>query len=203
MNESVLVVSAQPNPNSVTQRVLNAALPRLRNIGFDVEVFDLYGEKFDPVMGKSDHASYGQAASGQDDQYYHRIALKRAHWLVFAFPTWWYTAPAILKGYLDRVWTPGVAFSLDGGRSTGLLGHVQRLSVVTTYGAEREFIIHDIGEPGRALFERGLMRLFSPTARFDWIALYGLDTADESGRSSFVEEATRRLCDAGPSQTMP
>ena len=63
--------------------------------------------------------------------------LRRVDGVIFCFPHWWFAMPAVLKGYFDRVWAPGVAFEHDlaGGRITPLLTHIKLFGVVTTYGS--------------------------------------------------------------------
>lgn len=119
--------------------------------------------------------------------------IQSSDWLIFFYPTWWYTVPANLKGFFDRVWTPDFAFGLTDGRSTPLLTNIRRLSVVTTYGAEKNFIVEEIGEPGRLFFEKGVMRLLCAGAKFDWLSLYGMDQGTEASAESFIDSVTTKL----------
>ena len=67
----------------------------------------------------------------------HTDLLRRADGILFCFPHWWFSMPAMLKGYFDRVWGPGIAFEHDlaGGRIKPLLTNVKVFGVVTSYGA--------------------------------------------------------------------
>src|ERR1019366_9995618 len=63
--------------------------------------------------------------------------LSKTEAIVAVYPTWWYGLPAMLKGYFDRVWAPGIAFDIgaDGAFETDRLAHIRKLGVVTTYGS--------------------------------------------------------------------
>ena len=67
-----------------------------------VKVIDLYKEEFDPV-------SFGDNKIAPDVEK-HQTLIKDAHCLVFIYPIWWFRAPAILEGWIDRVFTLGFAF---------------------------------------------------------------------------------------------
>jgi NAD(P)H-dependent FMN reductase len=75
--------------------------------------------------------------------------LRQAEGVIFVFPTWWYGMPAILKGYLDRVWLPGVAFEFGPQAIRPLLTNMRLLGVVTTANAPEWFTRIYMGNPFR------------------------------------------------------
>ncbi len=107
----VLVVYCHPKPDSFAAAMRDAVVDGLNQAGHEPQIVDLYAEDFDPRFGAHEHAAYenpnenGQGLERYTDQ------LRWADGLVFVFPTWWYDMPAMLKGWLDRVWLPGVAFA--------------------------------------------------------------------------------------------
>ena len=138
----------------------------------------------------------------------HARRLRAAEALVLVHPTWWGGQPAILKGWFDRVWAAGVAFTLVPGstRPRAGLRNLRRLVVVTTHGSSKWTNALQ-GEPGKHLVGRGLRPLCHPLARTRWIALYGLDRVDApSGSASSAVSTTasaapasdRRFERAGP-----
>lgn len=101
--------------------------------------------------------------------------------------------PAILKGYIDRVFLPGVAFKLPdgGGALVPLLTNIKKVGVVTTYGATQPVVLY-AGDNSRNLISRGLRPLFNAHCPLMWMGLYNLDSTSIDNRTTFlrkVEEA--------------
>ena len=91
--------------------------------------------------------------------------LLAAEALVLCFPVWNFGPPAMLKGFLDRVLVPGVAFDLGAdGSLTPALRHIRKLAAVTSYGRPR-WTAWLMGDPPRKLIKRQLRRLIRPGAR--------------------------------------
>jgi NAD(P)H dehydrogenase (quinone) len=170
----VLVVFSHPTRDSFCGSVLGGVLEELATAGHHAEVLDLYAEKFDPVMPEPEWQTYEGPADHQIQRYVDQI--HRSDGLIWIFPTWNYGLPAILKGYVDRIWKPNVAFRLDQGRKVifDSFGNLRFFIVATTYGAgwlPNTFV----GNPCKRLMSRCLRRHFSSSSKFVWLALYGLD----------------------------
>jgi putative NADPH-quinone reductase len=87
----------------------------------------------------------------------------------------------MLKGWLDRVWRPGVAFSMEGGVfRTHFLPKVRRFAVVTTHGSPGWFIERIVGNPAKRQLMRGLALQFARGARTCWQAIYDVDRRSEA-----------------------
>ena len=165
-----------------------AAVKGLRAGGHEVRVVDLYGEGFDPVMTRADWIAY----QGTDAVVDPAIATQAEHarWaemLVFVYPTWWAGMPAIMKGWLERVLVPGVAFVLD--ERTRLvrptMQHVRRVVGVTTYGSPRLYV-RATGDGGRRTVTRALRLVCGRRTRATWLGLYGMDKRDDTERRVFL-----------------
>ncbi len=123
----------------------------------------------------------------------HAAALRRAEALLLVYPTWWFGPPAMLKGWLDRVWLPGVAFRLDGpGELRPLLTNIRRIGVVTTYGSPY-WRLWLVGWPDRRVVARGLRPLCARRCRLDWIALTRMDSSTAAEREQFLAGLRARL----------
>jgi NAD(P)H dehydrogenase (quinone) len=113
----VLLVYSHPRADSFCSALRDAAASALRSTGHTVEVRDLYAEGFVPPMGPDERSRYYSDfpdLRGIED---HIAALQRADALLLVYPTWWFGLPAMLKGWFDRVWVPGVAFRLREHRA--------------------------------------------------------------------------------------
>ncbi len=99
----------------------------------------------------------------------------------------------MLKGWLDRVWLPGVAFRLDSpGELRPLLTRIRRIGVVTTYGSPA-WRLWLVGWPDRKLIGRGLRPLCARRCRLDWVALTGMDNSTAKQRERFLAKVRSRL----------
>ena len=155
-----LVIYAHPAADSFQFALHRRVVKTLAEAGHDVDDCDLYAEGFQPVLNRDEWRVYRDTSAnrGFADKEIGRIL--KCQGLVFIFPTWWYGMPAILKGYIERVWVPGVAFEVVGGRTRPLLQNIVRFSVVTTYGSPW-WLNKLMGDPNRRVFIRGIRNLFS------------------------------------------
>ncbi|TMK06760.1 MAG: NAD(P)H-dependent oxidoreductase, partial [Alphaproteobacteria bacterium] len=108
----VLVVYAHPLSDSFAAALRDTVVQRLRAAGHDVDHCDLYAEGFDPVLTPAERRAYNTSHPDLSAVDAHVARLRAAEALVLCFPIWWYGMPAILKGWFDRVWASGVAFTL-------------------------------------------------------------------------------------------
>ena len=132
----VLVVQAHPRRDSFNDALLDVVVTALTGAGHDVESISLYEEEFDPRMTAAERIAYDTATpilSAQVERYAQLVATAEA--LVFVYPTWWFGLPAILKGWLERVLVPGVAFVFnpDNHKVMTNLLTVRRIVGVATY----------------------------------------------------------------------
>lgn len=175
-----LVVYAHPNAESLCATTRARAVDRLTSLGMKVTVHDLYGARFDPVLTAEEwnHQRTGESLTRPYDNL--RADLAAADHLVLVFPTWWYGFPAILKGYLDRVWSPELAFAIRDGRMIrARLGRVRSVTVATTGGSPWWWMVIAMREPLRRTLTIGLRPLLGRHCAFHWIACYGLDRPNQ------------------------
>lgn len=116
----VLIVLAHPLPDSYTAAVAGALRSGIEKAG-TAEIADLHAEGFDPRFTAADHAHYLGAEVPADIAREH-VRLERADALALVFPVYWWSYPGMLKGWIDRVFTSGWAYSIDAAAtSTGIL----------------------------------------------------------------------------------
>ena len=189
-----LVIFCHPSANSFAAAVLDTSVAALHAAGHEVRVTDLYAEGFDPVFSAHDHEHHLDDPSTKPDIAHHAANLRWCESLVLVYPSWWAGQPAMLKGWIDRVWVNGVAWELptDGDRLRPLLRNIRRLHVVTTHGSSK-WINALEGEGGKRTALRSLRVLCSPRCRTSWIALYNIDRSTLEQRNQFLRRVTARL----------
>ncbi|CAO4143448.1 NAD(P)H-dependent oxidoreductase [Methylorubrum extorquens] len=189
----VLLVHCHPRRDSFNAALCDTAATALEAAGHAIERLDLYEEGFDPRLSAGERGAYYDEGAGQPDLAGHIAALRRAEALILVYPTWWFGPPAMLKGWFDRVWLPGVAFTLGGAKVLQpRLTNIRRIAVVTTYGSPR-WLLWLVGWPDWRLFRFGIRPLCAPRCRLDWIALTGMDGATQPMRARFIKRVRRRL----------
>lgn len=190
-----LVVYCHPKPESFTAAVRDLVLARLERCGADVRLHDLYADGFDPVLSASEWEWYLDEASNRTPVAVQVDDLLWCDTLIFVYPTWWYGLPAMLKGWLDRVMLPGVAFVMPKaeGETIGAgLQHVTRLGVFTTCGASW-WLTRFVGGPGRRTLLRGLRLLCPRRCRTAFAAHYLMDSSTPESRARHLARTGRVL----------
>lgn len=115
MLSHTLMVVAHPRPDSLTAQVAAHLGSRIRDEGGTVDVLDLYADGFDPRTYPADEPDWTRRDKRYSDEVHaHMDRVSAADDLLVVFPVWWYSLPAVLKGWVDRVWNYGFAY----GRST-------------------------------------------------------------------------------------
>ena len=186
-----LVLFAHPCPESFSAALDARVRAALDARGWEVDACDLYAEGFDPVLSRAERRAYHDAGAnvasvrGQVDR------LRAAEALVMVFPVWNFGFPAILKGFLDRVFLPGVSFRLEAGRVRPALTNVRRLAAVATYGGTR-LRAALAGDPPRRVVTRAV-RHACRLQRTRYLALYDMNRADAGRRRAFLDRVGRAM----------
>lgn len=189
----VLVVHCHPNPDSFVAAARDRALAGLATAGHEVRLTDLYADGFEPELTAAERRAHLQPGASPELRR-HVDDLLWAEALVLVYPTWWSGQPAMLKGWLDRVWVNGVAWELPEGADLlrPLLRNVRRIVVVTTHGSSK--LVNALeGESGKRTVTRSMRAMCSRRTRTTWCALYGLDTCDAARREAFLDRVERTL----------
>ncbi|HZZ94703.1 MAG TPA: NAD(P)H-dependent oxidoreductase [Usitatibacter sp.] len=188
-----LVLFAHPDPASFDAALHERVVAVLRANGHDIDDCDLYAERFNPVLGYEERRKYNDEGAPHPEVESHIRRLREAQGLAFVFPTWFYGMPAILKGYLDRVWLPGIAFTMVDGKPRSRLHHIVRFAAVTTYGAPRTINETLVGDPNRRALMRGIANLAHPRAKKIFLAQYAMDSIGDDERKRFLALVDRRI----------
>ena len=190
-----LVVYCHPRPESFTAAVRDTVVARLEAQGAEIRLTDLYAKGFDPVLSATEHECYERHPENCTPVKADVDDLKWCDTLIFVYPTWWYGPPAMLKGWLDRVFLPEVAFLMPTPERRGIhrgLAHITRLGVFTTCGAPL-WLTAFIGAPGKRTLMRGVGLLCAPRCRKVFAAHYLMDSSTPASRQAHLDRVSRKM----------
>jgi putative NADPH-quinone reductase len=188
----VLVLYAHPDPESYGAALHEAVVTSLKQAGHEVDDCDLYAEGFDAVLSRAERVGYHDLASNTRPVAGYVERLQRAEALVLCFPVWNFGYPAILKGFFDRVFLPGISFKLVDGKVRPNLWNIRKLAAVTTYGGSRWRALL-MGDPPRKLVRRVLRAVCHPSARPLYLAHYDMNRATPETRQAFFERVRANI----------
>ncbi len=186
----ILIIYGHPNPESFNHAILEAFTKGLEEGGHTFEVVDLYAMKFDPCVKLEDFAQFtgGQMPKDVLDQQ-EKVAQSDA--LAFIYPVWWLSPPAIVKGWLDRVFAHGFAYKIAETPLgvEGLLKHKKALILSTTMVSEEIYKSAGLEDAIRKIDGANLSTI-AGIQQVEHIFLYSAATDDEA-RKRHLELAHR------------
>lgn len=190
-----LVIYCHPDPQSFTAAVRDVIRDRLVQAGAEVRLHDLYASGFAPALTQAEWRGYLDSPANRAPVAAQADDIAWCDTLIFVYPTWWYGLPAVLKGWLDRVLLPDVAFLMPDGVNRTIrpgLTHVKRLGVFTTCGASR-WLTFFVGAPGKRTLLRGVRLLCAPRCRTAFAAHYLMDSSTATSRAAHLAHVARRM----------
>ena len=192
-----LLVTAHPLADSLSAPLVSRAAEALASAGHEVVVEDLYRDGFDAALTAAERKSYyGQpydrtAVAEQTDR------LLGAEAIVLVFPTWWFGFPAILKGWFDRVWGPGIAYyhADEFGPIKPRLGTLKRMLAVTSLGSPWWVDWLLLRRPVRRVLKTALLGTCAPGCRFEMLSLYRSERLAPATVERFSQRVARAIHD--------
>jgi NAD(P)H dehydrogenase (quinone) len=169
-----LVVIAHPLKDSLCSALATHAITSLRDAGHAVEVAHLYDQAFAPALTAAERQSYYAAKFDTSNLSSEIEHLTEAEALVLLFPTWWFGLPAILKGWFDRVWAPGVAYdhATNLGAITPRLTKLRCALAITTLGSPWWVDRLVMWQPVKRQLKIALIGTCAPQCKFQMLSLY-------------------------------
>lgn len=187
----VMVIFAHPVPESFSSALHSRVVETLQNAGWHVDDCDLNAENFPAVMTCDERRTYHDEEININPVKKYVDRLRAAQAVVFVYPVWNFGYPAILKGFFDRVFLPGVSFKLVNGHVRPALTNIKKYATVTTYGGTRlrAFLA---GDPPRQLMTRPV-RYVMGGAPMQYLALYDMNRASDQKRAAFLAHVTQQM----------
>ncbi|MEL6689738.1 MAG: NAD(P)H-dependent oxidoreductase [Pseudomonadota bacterium] len=189
-----LVVYCHPKEGSFNSAVRDTVMGRLEHARVETRLRDLYAEGFQPVLTRDEWVGYEDTETNRKPVADYCDDILWCDTLIFVYPTWWYGLPAMLKGWLDRVLLPDVAFHMPKAEGEIIkpgLHHIERLGVFTTCGASR-WLTMFIGAPGKRTLMRGVGLLLKPRAKKAFAAHFLMDTAPRASLEKHLKKVAAK-----------
>jgi len=203
-----LVIYCHPRETSFTAAVRDVIVDKLAGVNAEIRVTDLYSRGFDPVLSATEHEGYETCPDNSVRVEGDVADIRWCDTLIFVYPTWWYGLPAVLKGWLDRVLLPDVAFIMPDAENAAIrpgLPHITRLGVFTTCGASW-WLTQLVGAPGKRTIRRGIGILCAKPHKKAFAAHYLMDSSTDASRKKHLDRVSRkmdRFVGATPARTAP
>jgi NAD(P)H dehydrogenase (quinone) len=195
----VHVIHAHPVETSYNRALFNTVVETLAANGHQVDALNLYDEEFQAVLSRAERLAYHDVPGNLTPltkPYVDRLMQTDA--LVFVHPVWNYGYPAILKGYFDRIFLPGVSFILEGGDGNDKgklrpnLKHIKKVAFITSYGGDRLRTVI-MGDPPRRLARRWAWVTFGTPMPPKYLALYDMNNASPERLRGFIEKVRAEM----------
>jgi putative NADPH-quinone reductase len=190
-----LVIYCHPRPTSFNAAVRDLVLAKLKAAGAEIRFHDLYAQGFQPILTGPEWDGYLACPDNCGPVQAEVRDLRWADTLIFIYPTWWYGLPAMLKGWLDRVMLPDVAFLMPDARNKTIrpgLRHITRLGVFTTCGASR-WLTWLVGAPGKRTLLRGVGFLCAPRKTTAFAAHFLMDSSTHDSRQAHLRRVAAKM----------
>lgn len=188
-----LIVIAHPNLESFNQAIKDHLTTALEAQNHQVRVRDLYDLGFDPVLSPAELKQYEDEEKAISvDVKAEQEAILWADHIIFVYPTWWWSMPAILKGYFDRVFVPGFAFSVSEKGIEGLLKG-KKAWIIQTTGSDRSYIeANGLSQMIKTPMEIGLFN-FCGIEVVDHQILAGVPFVSDEERKALLENLKQNV----------
>ncbi len=182
-----LVVTTHPLKSSLCAHLTELVVDILKGMGHEVVVEDLYADKFNPSLTVTERESYYSGSYDRTAVVGEIERLLKAEALVLLFPTWWFSLPAMLKGWFDRVWAPGIAYDHadDFGPIKPRLGKLKKVLVVTTLGAPWWVDRLIMRQPVKKVIKVALLGACARNSKLTYLSLYNCEKLDEHAVAKF------------------
>lgn len=178
---NILIVTADPRSRSFSAALAERYSAGAKAAGtVTIEHADLFREGFDPRITEADLAYYRGEGALPDTIRSEQQRIERADTLVLAFPVYWWSMPALLKGWIDRVFTTGWAFG-GSDRFSGPLSAKKVRLIATASGGPRLYERHGYRAAIAAQIEHGIFN-FSGIKDVETHLFFDVESRDEAAR---------------------
>lgn len=180
----VVNVLSSHYPGAFISVLLDRFKQGLESEGHTHETIDLYGDRFQPIMQGDDFNQFFGKPLPQDIVDCHEL-LRGADILTFFYPVWWNDMPAIMKGWIDRMFTMGFAYEAGEHGQKGLL-QIKKVLLVCTLGNKKADVSPELENAMRVKEAQGVFG-YCGVQEVEHVFLYDVDNKDK--REDYLVQA--------------
>ena len=190
-----LIVTTHPLKKSLCRQLTDLVADTLTAMGHAVVIEDLYAQSFEPSLTAAERASYYSDAYDRSAVAAQAGRLLVAEGLVLLFPTWWFSFPAMLKGWFDRVWGPGIAYdhASDFGPIKPRLENLRNALVITTLGAPWWMDRLVMRQPVKRVMKVAILGGCARKCKLQYLSLYNSEKLNSQRITKFSRKIERVL----------
>jgi len=189
-----VIVFNHPFEGSFANAILNAVTKGLKDANHEVDLMHLDNDGFNPVMSKADLKAFVEHKPVDSQVIDYNKRLQKADHLIFIFPIWWDLMPAMTKGFIDRVLTPGVVYDHHprGFGLVPLLKNLKGVTIITTMNKPKIMYSLLIGN----LIRKAMLRSVFKTMGYknlNWISFNRVKLVSQEKRVKWLADIENRF----------
>lgn len=189
----IVIIYNHPYDGSFCNAILNAVTTGLLKGNHEVDLIHLDKDEFNPVMTAQDLKAFVDRKPVDPKVIEYNKRIETADHLVFIFPIWWELMPALMKGFVDKVIFPGVAYDYkENGFMTKKWTNVKSITLITTMNTPRFFYRLLFGNAIKKAFFTGTFWKTGYKNR-KWISLNGVKSVSQEKRSKWLQDIEKRF----------
>ena len=200
MYMKTLIVYYHPYKGSYCNAILSAVKAGLKKAGCPSKLINLAKDGFDPVMREKDIRAFAELGSGRTEALLdldpfvlrYKKKLEWAERLIMIFPIWWMTTPAMVKGFIDKVIFPGVAYVMDDGKLKSRLKSLKQITVITTMNTPADLYETLFGNSIEGSLIKGTFNQIG-IHDAEWISLNKVKQVDYDVRARWLDDLKEKF----------
>ena len=198
-NMKTLIVFNHPHEGSFCSAILEAVQHGLKESGQQSGLIHLDKDGFDPVMRSKDLKAFAMAGKGSPDALdnvdpmikKYKTKLEQTEHLVLIFPIWWMNMPAMMKGFIDKVIFPAIAYDMKGGMLKSRLP-IKKVTVISTMNTPAEIYREYFNNALEGNLIKGTFKQIG-IEEVEWVSLSMVKQAPQEERELWLENLRIRF----------
>lgn len=186
------IILAHPWHGSYNKAILDRVVKEIELTGASYRLIDLNKEGFNPVLKEEELKLFSKGESIDPLVKDYQEALTSTEKLIFIFPIWWYSAPAILKGFFDKVFLKGFSYESNGPLLKGKLQNIKEALVITTSDGPTLFYKLFAGNPIKRVITGSTLKIVG-IKKVRWINSDQTSNPDNGKRVNFLNKIKKYI----------